>query len=317
MSTATLGTDDLACVNIWKSDLGEIHGITFKFWGKFTATNQGVIRYLRSEARFKSSVIDVEGSSWSGDWGGLSMLYCDRAIETYGCEIKLPTAPNPLLAFDLTNASGVAIKVTGNPRGVGRVSGTVVFENLEINGAPTYLFDNRAAADVSVIGTSKVSAASLRRVYTDAPPFRIFFGVNVTIQSPLTQVVNRQYIFSDSYHHHAYGVRVQAPNGLSKIECVNSAGTVSAGLGKYQSQGSGLDLSGDGVNHHWSVDGGGAFYPTVDDSRNIGYASKRVKNVYMVNTAVVGSDERIKSDVASIPQEICDFVLSTEIKQYR
>ena len=77
-SGVTLGADDLACLNIWKTDLGEIHGITFKYHGDFSISNQSVIRYNRTEGRFKACIIDVEGCTFTGMPGGVTALYADN-----------------------------------------------------------------------------------------------------------------------------------------------------------------------------------------------------------------------------------------------
>ena len=57
--------------------------------------------------------------------------------------------------------------------------------------------------------------------------------------------------------------------------------------------------------------------PLVDNWTSLGSASKRFKDFHVVNAVNVTSDARVKSEVKSIPQELIDFVLSTEIKQYK
>ncbi len=61
----------------------------------------------------------------------------------------------------------------------------------------------------------------------------------------------------------------------------------------------------------------GSFSAGVDGVTTLGNAIFRWLNLYVVNAPIVGSDERIKKDISSIPQALCDFVLTTEIKQYR
>lgn len=58
-------------------------------------------------------------------------------------------------------------------------------------------------------------------------------------------------------------------------------------------------------------------FPLTDNTYDIGRADFRYTDAFLVNNPTVGSDERIKKDPSSIPQELCDFVMNTEIKQYK
>jgi len=57
--------------------------------------------------------------------------------------------------------------------------------------------------------------------------------------------------------------------------------------------------------------------PSVDNVRNLARAGQRYTDAFFVNAPTVTSDVRTKKDIQSIPQELLDFVLSVEIKQYR
>ena len=57
--------------------------------------------------------------------------------------------------------------------------------------------------------------------------------------------------------------------------------------------------------------------PIVDNWTSLGSGSNRFKDFHVVNPVNVTSDARVKTEVKSIPQELIDFVLSTEIKKYK
>lgn len=61
-----------------------------------------------------------------------------------------------------------------------------------------------------------------------------------------------------------------------------------------------------------------AYYPATayEDLLDLGVAFSNFRNIRLVNNPIVGSDERIKTNIEDIPQALCDFVMSTPIKQY-
>jgi hypothetical protein len=70
----------------------------------------------------------------------------------------------------------------------------------------------------------------------------------------------------------------------------------------------------------WRLYAGGGtvrLEPRADGGSNLGSSGTRISNFYIVNAPIVGSDARIKKDWGSIPQPLCDFVLNTEIVQYK
>lgn len=67
----------------------------------------------------------------------------------------------------------------------------------------------------------------------------------------------------------------------------------------------------------WQFDENGHLSPFADGTYDIGISGARVRDIRVVNAPIVGSDERIKKDIQSIPQELLDFALSVEIKQYK
>ncbi|AUR92535.1 coil containing protein [Vibrio phage 1.173.O._10N.261.55.A11] len=316
MSGVPLGADDLACFNLWKSDLGEVHGVTFRYWGDFDFSNQGVIRYQRSEARFKACIIDVENCTFTGLPGGVSALYHDRFIEGFGITIKCPTGTNRLIALNTQRSPIGSVTVTGNPYIFARVGGDVTFENVDIQGNPTFLLTNREPASVSFIGTSTIGAGTLRETSAQIPQLSLYISTGTTVNN-LTVIPDKHYVYDNAYEHLTEALRIAHKTGLGTVEFLNQSGSAAAKVGKIQSQASGLDMSGDGATGHWSIDGGGTLYPITDNSYRIGFAGKRVTDLYIVNNPTVGSDVRIKTDRSSIPQALCDFVMGVEIEQYK
>ncbi|TMV48952.1 tail fiber domain-containing protein [Paenibacillus mesophilus] len=70
----------------------------------------------------------------------------------------------------------------------------------------------------------------------------------------------------------------------------------------------------------WRLSAGGGtvrLEPRADGGSNLGSSGTRISNFYVVNAPIVGSDARMKKDWGSIPQPLCDFVLNTEIVQYK
>lgn len=107
------------------------------------------------------------------------------------------------------------------------------------------------------------------------------------------------------------GVKVQA-QGSSSLTGLGYVRTVFSS-GVYETGGAGITNYGD----RWQVHEEGHFSPLTDGAFDIGLAaSTRVRDLRIVNAPIVGSDYRIKDNVSAIPQELLDFVLSTEIKQY-
>ena len=57
--------------------------------------------------------------------------------------------------------------------------------------------------------------------------------------------------------------------------------------------------------------------PGIDNARNLARATHRYTDAYFVNAPTVTSDVRTKKDIESIPQELLDFVVTVEVKQYK
>lgn len=133
-----LGGDDLACLNVWKSDIGEIRGITFKFNGNFTQTNHSVIGYWNTQSRIKQCTIDVSGA---GVAPGIIAygLNVASAGETNQITIKCPVVLSTGLIAIRTGHSVSSLTVTGRPEYIIRYSNSVEMFGLSaIDGGSTY-----------------------------------------------------------------------------------------------------------------------------------------------------------------------------------
>jgi hypothetical protein len=282
----TLGTDDLACINVWKTDLGEIHGITIKFDGVFSVSNQSVVRYNRSEGRFKNCVIDVRNATFSGTPAGCSALYADRRIESFGCTVKSMTGTNYLIALNVTSGSLGPVTVTGNPYVFARAAGVVSFENVNITGTPTYLLNNREEAFVSFIGSSTtINGTNIIQPITNPIPISVYVTGFATITNAAADW-----------------------QALSQKVSVYVEDKGIFASGQYS------------INNNWVNDAiTGTFYPFTDDAYDLGFASKRVRDIYLVNSPIVTSDENEKQDIRdiSVAEKAVATILKGQMKAFR
>jgi hypothetical protein len=144
----TLGNDDLACLNVWKTDLGEVRGITFKFAGTFTLTNQAVIGYWNTQDRFKQCVIDVTGATVSGGVTAYAMN-SNSIGETNSITINCPTTLTTGLTAIWTGHSVSGLTVTGRPQTIIRYSGDVdIFGVSATDGGSTYALSSNQAGEI-------------------------------------------------------------------------------------------------------------------------------------------------------------------------
>lgn len=107
------------------------------------------------------------------------------------------------------------------------------------------------------------------------------------------------------------GVKVQG-NASSSVGG-NGFTRIAFSTGSYFTGGGGGSQFAD----RWQFDENGHLSPFADGTYDIGISGARVRDIRVVNAPIVGSDARIKEDVQSIPQELLDFALSVEIKQYK
>lgn len=102
------------------------------------------------------------------------------------------------------------------------------------------------------------------------------------------------------------GSSSNAGSGRGSTRIVFSSGT-------YETGGGGATDYGD----RWAIQATGNLEPLTDDSFDIGSGSLQVQDIYLANAATVSSDKRVKRDIKSIPQELLDFALTVELKQYK
>lgn len=138
------------------------------------------------------------------------------------------------------------------------------------------------------------------------------WGGTVNIWDDITTLTGRRHFNSFDTPSMPYlGVKVQgnvasASGGIGFTRVVFSTGT-------YETGGGGATESAE----RWQVSETGQFAPVADNAYDIGISGFRVRDIRVVNAPIVGSDVRIKKDDQSIPQELLDFAMSVEIKQYK
>lgn len=166
----TLGVDDIACLNVWKTDLAEVRGITFKFSGAFTITGHSVIGYWNTPSRLKQCVVDVTGSTVNAGVTAYA-VNCSMPIgETNSVTIKCPATLTTGLFAIWTGHSISGLTVTGRPETIIR-------------------YNN----DVTLFGLTATDGGSTNAIFTDTSGFIKFnsgalSAVNLFASS--TRVVN-------------------------------------------------------------------------------------------------------------------------------
>lgn len=106
------------------------------------------------------------------------------------------------------------------------------------------------------------------------------------------------------------GVKVQG-QGASSSGGIGFTRVVIS-TGRYVSGGGGATNS--GIRWIWDEDGN--YKPATDGLHTIGDSAARVKDLYIVNAPIVGSDYRIKQEPREIPQALLDFALATPMYEY-
>ena len=156
----TLGNDDIACFNVWKTDLAEVRGITFKFGGAFSVTGQCVIGYWNSQDRFKQCVIDITGATVNAGITAYGMC-SSGAGETNQVEIRCPSNLTTGLTAIWIGHQISALTVTGKPQTIVRYTGSVNIYGLSaVDGGSTYAFFSDQAGEL-YLRSGSLSAQNL------------------------------------------------------------------------------------------------------------------------------------------------------------
>lgn len=206
----TLGTDDLACLNIWKTDLGEIRGITFKFAGAFTITNQAVIGYWNTTSRLKQCVVDVTGAT-VGVGITAYAVSCNSSGETNQITIACPAVLTTGLFAIWTGHSISALTVTGVPETIIKYNDDVTIYGLTAtNGASTYAVFSDMAGSIK-FNSGSLSAVNLFATFSR--PLSITFpsaGFTLTLTNINNKWVNKVDNFGNFVIYPALGRTTQA-----------------------------------------------------------------------------------------------------------
>lgn len=303
--TGTLGTDDLAFLNIWKCDLGEIRGITWRFAGEFNYSNQCVVRYNRATARLKKCRIDVSDATIAPGIVVVSAVYWDSFNECFDNTVVCNATTEQGIAAYHIGADGNAPgnSVEGRAQYVFRLAGKLQTSNLRVTDACDTLVDVFGPSELTLTGTStdlsgvsKIQKSNGYTVAINAASGLMLFG----------ELDN--YVGGRITHGDAGGVSstvaptflVDHPTGGGKL-MFGAGGTPIAGIGHFGSI-SGVEISGNGVSRHLKVTTSGHVEAGADNSYNLGTVSKRWAQVYAANGTVNTSDAREKTDIRALDQ---------------
>jgi hypothetical protein len=164
-SGLTLGTDDLACFNVWKSDLGEVRNITFKFHGAYTTNNQAVINYPNSVSRLKGCKIDITGAT---NTGGFTVygFSANTIGETNNLTVYCPVAYMAGLFAVSTGHSISGLTITGFPQFLVKATNSIsLYSFVATDNFVPYAFFCDTVGEIVVHGGSSIKAAELIPTY--------------------------------------------------------------------------------------------------------------------------------------------------------
>jgi hypothetical protein len=298
-----LGVDDLAFLNVWKTDLGEVRGITWRFAGTFNANNQCVVRFNRATARLKKCRIDVADATIAPGVTVVSGVYWDEANECFDNTVVCnATAEQDLAAYHIaSNSNAPGNRVEGRARFALRLCGKLQISNMKVQDPCDTLIDVFGPSELTLTGTgtnlSQVTNLQRSNGYTVA--------VNVASGLTLFPALDA-YSGARIVHGDPSGVSstvaptflVDHPNGGAKL-AFGAGGTPIAGIGHFASI-TGLELSGNGTTRHMKVSTGGNIEAGSDNAYSFGTASKRWSQVYAADGTVNTSDAREKADIRTL-----------------
>jgi len=296
--------DDLACFNIWKSSMQEVRGITFKYTGDMNKDNQTIVRYSRSEARFKDCTIDVSGATVDGDAYNIAAFYGDRDVEMYGCKVICNTTEQNLAAYSFhsTRSNVVGPIVEGKAKYILNIKGDITISNLVANDGCSYLADQTGGTHLTLSGSSTDISNTTNLIDSAGYPFELTTFSNITWNTSWDDYKNKTVLIGEIYKISSTGdnqLTVDSSNSSGAKIILEEGGVARAGIGGYASI-TGLELSGDETNRHMRVTTSGHIEAGSDNSYSMGTAGKRWSEVYAVNGTINTSDARLKTEVREL-----------------
>ena len=263
--TGALGSDDLAVINIWKSDLGEVKGITWRYHGEFNFANQAVVRYNRSTARFKDCAIDVSAATFSGSPASVVGIYFDRQVETFGCKFIGPTTAQDMTAVSMYSTIFGGWEITGRPENAFAVRGQCLLtSDIVVSGIVQNVFAPFGESSVYIAGAgSLLNGVNLYKA--GSIPFSIHVDSNVTVTPGPWQYYKGKTIQANTtlWVEDAATPQITAnsTSGGAASFAIAHNGVVDAKAGNIASV-TGFEISGDGTTRHLKIEptGGARLY---------------------------------------------------------
>lgn len=320
--TGTLGSDDLAVFNIWKTDLGEVKGITWRYWGEFNTDNQAVIRYNRSEARFKDCAIDVENATFSGSPSAVVGAYFDRSVETFGCKFIGPAVSEDITAVSMYNTLFGGWEIAGRPENAFAVRGKCLLtSDIVLSGTIQNVFTAFGDAEVYLAGAgSSINGVNLYNL--GSTPFKLHIDNSVTVVPGPWQYYKGKTVAvnTTNWTEDVSGPQIVAhhPSGGAASFGIAVNGVVTAKVGNVASV-SGLEYSGDGTTRHMRTLSSGSVEAGNDNAYTFGTAGKRWSEIFAANGTINTSDERDKTEVKPLSAAEIEaaVLLSKEVGSYQ
>ena len=304
--TTEPNSDDLACFNIWKSVMGEVRGLTFKYTGNMNKNSQSIVRYSRSEARFKDCIIDVSGATVDAGHYDMTAFYSDRFVEMYGCKVICSNTVQELTAYSMhsTGSNVVAPIVEGKAKYILSIKGDVTISGLIANDGCTYLAYQAGTTHLTLSGAITDISNTTSLIDITGYPFLLTTFNTITWNTDWDDYKNKTVMIGEPYKISSSGgsqLTIDSSSSSGAGIAFEEGGTVTSGIGAFASI-SGLELSGNGTSRHMRVTTDGHVEAGADNSYNMGTAGKRWDSIYAANGTIQTSDARLKTDVRQLEE---------------
>lgn len=303
--TGTLNTDDLAFLNFWKCDISEVWGITFLYKGEFNHVSQAIVRYNRTASQFKNCNIDLSGATFTSSATNVYGYFSDRENENFNCKIICPTANNPVTAIRCKNSVMGSWEIKGKPKFALELDGICQFSGLKVE-ACDHLINYYSNSIVTFDDAS--SSLKCSELLKTNP----YYSLKIFIQGSISTSEN-----INTYK----GKNLEITNDILMIgttSCMVSSrinGVDKWGIGQAQGQ-SGLNLYVDGARK-FTIDSAGNIVPSSDSQQDLGYSSRRFKDIYLSNQPSVTSDDRLKENLSNISDKLKSVARSIEVMSFK
>jgi hypothetical protein len=304
--TGTLGADDLAFVNIWKTDLGEVKKIRFKYAGTFTANSQSVIRFNRSYARMKDCEVDVSGATVAGGVTAVSAVYWDGENECFNNKVICNgSTEQDLAAYYCGQVPSVSpgLMIEGRPRFAFRLNGPLTVSNCQITDPVSFLVDVfGSGAHLTLTGGSTDLSGVVDIGNYNGYPVGITTASGLTTFTALAPYVGKTFTFGEQV-----GISstilpqfiVDHPTSAARMAFAVGGTITGGGVGHYAST-NGIELSGDNSTRHMKITSTGDCEAGSDNVYSMGTVGKRWSVVFAGTGTINTSDERQKQDIANL-----------------